>query len=115
MFGKEKKEELHEKILYEAQPNIIVYSKGILISMFVLGFLFFLYSAGISFIGNMNVYLIESTKTPLTTYFALAVFVAIMVVFAYIIIKLLIWTSIKYTITESRVIVEKGILFQKKN
>ena len=115
MFGKDKKEEFHEKILYEAQPNIFVYSKGILISMFVLGFLFFLYSAGIRYIGNMNVYLIESTKTPLTTYFALAIFVFIMIVILYIILKLLIWTSIKYTITESRVIVEKGILLQKKN
>lgn len=115
MFGKDKKEEFHEKILYETQPNIFVYSKGILISMFVLGFLFFLYSAGIRYIGNMNVYLIESTKTPLTTYFALAVFVLIMIVFLYIILKLLIWTSIKYTITENRVIVEKGILLNKKN
>ena len=115
MFGKDKKEEYYEKILYEAQPNIFVYSKGILISMFVLGFLFFLYSAGVSFIGNMNVYLIESTKVPLTRYFAIAIFIIIMIVIAYIIIQLLIWTSIKYTITESRVIVEKGILFQKKN
>ena len=115
MFGKDKKEEFNEKILYEAQPNIFVYSKGILISMFVLGFLFFLYSAGIRYIGNMNVYLIESTKVPLTTYFALAIFVLIMIVILYIILKLLIWTSIKYTITESRVIVEKGIILQKKN
>ena len=115
MFGKDKKEEFHEKILYETQPNIFVYSKGILISMFVLGFLFFLYSAGISYIGNMNVYLIESTKVPMTRYFAIAVFVLIMIVFLYIILKLLIWTSIKYTITESRVIVEKGILLQKRN
>ena len=115
MFGKDKKEEYHEKVLYETQPNIFVYSKGILISMFVLGFLFFLYSAGIRYIGNMNVYLIESTKMPLTSYFALAIFVLIMIVILYIILKLLIWTSIKYTITESRVIVEKGILLQKKN
>ena len=90
MFGKDNKEEFHEKILYEAQPNIFVYSKGILISMFVLGFLFFLYSAGISFIGNMNVYLIETTKVPITRYFAIAIFILIMVVIAYIIIKLLI-------------------------
>lgn len=115
MFGKDKKEDFHEKILYEAQPNIFVYSKGILISMFVLGFLFFLYSAGIQYIGNMNVYLIESTKVPMTRYFAIAVFILIMIVLLYIILKLLIWTSIKYTITESRVIVEKGILLQKKN
>ncbi len=115
MFGKDKKEEFHEKILYETQPNIFVYSKGILISMFVLGFLFFLYSAGISYIGNMNVYLIESTQVPITRYFAIAIFVLIMIVFLYIILKLLIWTSIKYTITESRVIVEKGIILQKKN
>ena len=63
----------------------------------------------------MNVYLIESTKVPMARYFAIAVFVLIMIVFLYIILKLLIWTSIKYTITESRVIVEKGILLQKKN
>ena len=115
MFGKDKKEEYHEKVLYETQPNIFVYSKGILISMFVLGFLFFLYSAGIQYIGNMNVYLIESTKVPMTRYFAIAVFILIMIVFLYIIIKLLYWTSIKYTITESRVIVEKGLILQKRN
>ena len=90
-------------------------SLGVLISMFVLGFLFFLYSAGIQYIGNMNVYLIESTKVPMTRYFAIAVFILIMIVLLYIILNLLIWTSIKYTITESRVIVEKGILLQKKN
>ena len=56
MFGKDKKEEFKEKILYETQPNIFVYSKGILISMFVLGFLFFLYSAGISYIGNGSLF-----------------------------------------------------------
>ena len=83
--------------------------------MFVLGFLFFLYSAGIQYIGNMNVYLIESTKVPMTRYFAIAVFILIMIVFLYIIIKLLYWTSIKYTITESRVIVEKGLILQKRN
>ena len=115
MFGKDKKENSNEKILYETQPNIIVYSKSILLSMILLGFLFFLYSAGIQYIGNMNVYLIESTKWPITRYFAIAVFILIMIVILYIILKLLIWTSIKYTITENRVIVEKGILLQKKN
>ena len=62
----------------------------------------------------MNVYLIESTKVPMTRYFAIAVFILIMIVFLYIIIKLLYWTSIKYTITESRVIVEKGLILQKR-
>ena len=115
MFGKDNKENSNEKVLYEGQPNIIVYSKGILIAMILLGFLFVLYSTGIQYIGNMQVYLIESSKTPMTRYFAIAVFILIMVVIAYIIVKILAWTSIKYTITESRVIVEKGLLLSKKN
>ena len=115
MFGKDNKENSNEKVLYEGQPNIIVYSKGILIAMILLGFLFVLYSTGIQYIGNMQVYLIESSKTPMTRYFAIAVFILIMVVIAYIIFKILAWTSIKYTITESRVIVEKGLLLSKKN
>ncbi len=115
MFGKDKKENSNEKVLYEGQPNIIVYSKSVFIAVIFLGFLFFLYSAGIQYIGNMQVYLIESSKLPMTRYFAIAIFVMIIIVIVYILLKLLAWTAIKYTITENRVIVEKGLILSKKN
>ncbi len=115
MFSKDKNNESNEKILYETQPNIIVYSKGILIGMILLGFLFSLYTTGIQYIGNMQVYLIESSKLPMTRYFAIAIFVCIILVIVYIVFKLLAWTTVKYTITETRVIAEKGLLLHKKN
>ena len=115
MFGKDKNENSNEKVLYEGQPNIIVYSKGILFAMILLGVLFFLYTTGIQYIGNMQVYMIESSKLPLTRYFAIALFIIMIVVIAYMVIKILKWTSIHYTITESRVTVEEGLIFNKKN
>ena len=77
--------------------------------------MFTLYGQGVAAIGNMQVYAISSVKQPLTTYFAIAILVLIIVTFLFIAIKLLSWTSVKYTITESRVIVEKGIIFNKQN
>ena len=115
MFGKDKNQKSREKVLYEGQPNIIVYNTSVLWALIVLGFLFTLYGQGVAAIGNMQVYAISSVKQPLTTYFAIAILVLIIVTFLFIAIKLLSWTSVKYTITESRVIVEKGIIFNKQN
>ena len=115
MFGKDKNQKSREKVLYEGQPNIIVYNTSVLWALIVLGFLFTLYSQGVAAIGNMQVYAISSVKQPLTTYFAIAILVLIIVTFLFIALKLLSWTSVNYTITESRVIVEKGIIFNKQN
>ena len=77
MFGKDKNQKSREKVLYEGQPNIIVYNTSVLWALIVLGFLFTLYGQGVAAIGNMQVYAISSVKQPLTTYFAIAILVLI--------------------------------------
>lgn len=115
MFNKDKNKIANEKILYEAQPNFIMSCKNIFISLVILGVLFSIYTAGVQYIGGMQVYLISSVNLPLTRYFAIAMFILIIFVFAYIVWQLLIWNSTKYIITDHRVITKKGIINENRS
>ena len=114
MFGRDKNKIDNEQILYEARPSFISNCTGVFVALIVLGILFYLYNLGIKFIGNMNTFLISSTKMPITSYYALTIFVLIIFVFLYIVWRIFSWNSVRYIITDYRVIVKKGIITENK-
>ncbi|MCQ2737852.1 MAG: PH domain-containing protein [archaeon] len=113
MFGKDKKI-ANEKVLYEARPSFILSCTSVFIAVIVLGILFYAYTEGIKMIGGMGMYLIDSVKMPITSYYALAILILMIFTFLYMVWKVLSWATVKYTITSYRVIVKKGILTENK-
>ena len=69
----------------------------------------------ITFIGEMQVYLISYVKLSLTRYAAIALFVIILFIILYIIWQLINWYYMEYILTDSRIIIKSGVLYTKKN
>ena len=114
LFGK-KDERTTENVLYKTKPNMILGCKKAIYGVVLLAIAFTVSPMAIQFIGKMQVYLISQIQLPLTRYAAIAFFVVILVIILYIIWQLLKWFSIEYTLTDTRIIIKKGLLSTKKN
>ena len=108
-------ERANERVLYKTKPNMFLGCKKAIYGVVLLAIVFFVSPMIIQFIGEMQVYLISHIRLPLTRYAAIAFFVVILVVILYIIMQLLRWYSIEYTLTDTRIIIKSGILSTKKN
>ena len=105
----------NERIIYETRPNMILGCKKAILGIILLIVILSVASPVISYIGNMQVYLISYINVGLTYYTAIALFVIIFILILYIIWQLLSWYSISYTLTDRRIIVKKGLLNTKKS
>ena len=105
----------NERIIYETRPNMILGCKKAILGIILLIIILSVASPVISYIGNMQVYLISYINVGLTHYTAIALFVIIFILILYIIWQLLSWYSISYTLTDRRIIVKKGLLNTKKS
>jgi membrane protein YdbS with pleckstrin-like domain len=105
----------NERILYKSKPNILFGCKKAIYGFVLLVIVLMLSPMAIKFIGKMQVYLISHVELPLTRYAAIAFFVVILFIIIYIIWQLLGWYSKEYIITDTRVIVQSGVLSTKKN
>ncbi len=105
----------NERILYQSKPNMLFGCKKAIYGLVILGIVLMISPIAIRFIGEMQVYLISRVNLPLTRYAAIAFFIVILFTIIYIIWQLLGWYSKDYIITDTRVIVQSGVLSTKKN
>ncbi len=105
----------NEKTIYQTRQNPIVGCKKVIFGIVLLIIICCVASTVISFIGNMQTYLISFVNFTLTRYAAIALFVIIIFIILYIIWHLLKWYSTVYTLTNYRIITETGILRTKKS
>ena len=108
-------ERANERVLYKTKPNMILGCKKAIFGVVLLVIAFVVSPLVIKFIGNMQVYLISQIQLPLTRYAAIGFFVVILAIILYVIWQLLRWFSIEYVLTDSRIIIKKGLLSTKKN
>lgn len=104
-----------ERTLYKTKPNMILGCKKAILGFIILLIVLSLSQVVIQYIGEMQVYMISYTRLPLTRYAAIAFFVVILIIILYIIWQLIRWYSIEYILTNSRIIVKSGVLFNKKS
>ena len=114
LFGKND-EMASERVLYKTKPNMILGCKKAIFGVVLLIIAFVVSPMVIQFIGKMQVYLISRIQLPLTRYAAIGFFVVILVIILYIILQLLRWFSMEYTLTDTRIIIKTGLLSTKKN
>ncbi|WP_299525394.1 PH domain-containing protein [uncultured Methanobrevibacter sp.] len=105
----------NEKIIYQTKPNMLLGCKKAIFGVILLIVVLSVASPIISFIGEMQVYLISYVKLSLTRYAAIALFVIILFIILYIIGQLINWYYMEYILTDSRIIVKSGVLYTKKN
>ena len=108
-------ERTNERVLYKTKPNMFLGCKKAIYGVVLLIIVFIVSPKIIQFIGEMQVYLISQIRLPLTRYAAIAFFVVILIIILYIILQLLKWYSLEYTLTDSRIIIKSGLLSTKKS
>ena len=114
MFGK-KDNQVNDRIIYQAKPNMIFGCKKAIFGLILLLFVLFVSGPMIQFIGRMQVYMISYVKLSLTRYTAIGVFVIILLIVIYIIWQIVGWYSKEYLLTESRIVVKSGVFVTRKN
>ena len=113
LFDKEKN--VNEQVLFETKPNILFGCKGAIFAVILIFILISISPRILKYIGNMQVYLIKFVKTAFAYYTTLIIFLIIFILLLYILFKIISWYSTKYTLTDSRIIVKKGLLYTRKN
>jgi membrane protein YdbS with pleckstrin-like domain len=115
MLFNKNESKVNDRVLYQTKPNMILGCKKAIYGVILLGIILYVSPMAIHFIGEMQVYLISHIKLSLTRYAAIAFFVVILINVIYIIWQLIGWSSIEYTLTESKIIVKSGVISTKKN
>lgn len=115
MFFDKKDKIANEKTIYTTRPSMILGCKKAIFGVILLIIVLSISSPIISFIGEMQVYLITYVQLGLTRYSAIALFVIILLIILYIIWQLLSWYSVKYILTDRRIITQRGLLNTKKS
>ena len=105
----------NEKTIYQTKPNMLLGCKKAIFGVILLVVVLSVASPIITFIGEMQVYLISYVKLSLTRYTAIALFVIILFIILYIIWQLINWYYMEYILTDSRIIIKSGVLYTKKN
>lgn len=114
LFGKNDAR-VNDRVIYKTKPNMLLGCKKAILGIVLLIVILSLSSVFIRFIGKMQVYMISQIKLPLTTYVAIAFFVAILINVVYIIWQLIGWYSMEYILTDSKIIIKSGVISTKKN
>lgn len=105
----------NEKTIYQTKPNMLLGCKKAIWGVILLIVVLSVASPIITFIGEMQVYLISYVKLSLTRYTAIALFVIIFFIVLYIIWQLVNWYYMEYILTDSRIIIKSGVLYTRKN
>ena len=101
---------VRDRVIYKTKPNMLLGCKKAILGIVLLLIILFVSPLAIQFIGEMQVYLISYVKLSLTRYAAIAFFVIILIDVVYIIWQLVGWYSLEYTLTDSKIIIQSGVL-----
>lgn len=104
-----------DRVIYKTKPNMLLGCKKAIFGIVLLAVILFVSPIAIQFVGKMQVYLVSHINLALTRYTAIAFFVIILIDVVYIIWQLVGWYSIEYALTDSKIIIQSGVLSTKKN
>lgn len=104
----------NERTIYQTKQNPVIGCKKVIFGFILLIIVCSIISPIISFIGNIQTYLISYINLTLTRYTAILLFIIIIFIILYIIKNLLSWYFTIYTLTNYRIITKKGFIRTKK-
>ena len=104
-----------EKIILTTRPNFILGNKGALLAVILLGVLLYFYNLAEVLIANLSLRIIKFIQWPLTQIVTMAFVIIGLILILYIIFKIISWSTHKYTVTNLRVITEKGFIRKNKS
>jgi membrane protein YdbS with pleckstrin-like domain len=114
MRGKKSDFKLGEDILFETRPSIFIHSKSILIKLIVLFIFIYLFRYLVNFLAFIQNNLVSIIRVPLVE---IGVIITILIIFfliLWMIWDLTSWWYIRYTLTDHRIVIQKGLIRKKR-
>ena len=115
MFDKNENDTINERVLFKGRPNFFFSCKTIFLLFMLLGFISFLAPVTLSFVAEIQVYLVNIINLPLTSYTSLIFIILFILIVIWIIWIFLNWKAKEYIITNLRIILKEGILIRKSH
>lgn len=106
-----------EKILYESQPNLLLYSDNFIFKIIVLFFLVFMFNPILALVYRMQGTLQSNFQLQFTNMTFIAevlLFLAILIIIVKLVLDVLDWKNTFYTLTDKRIIIERGLFNTEK-
>lgn len=104
-----------EKILFETKPRFFMYLKSAIIKFIALIVIIFLFESVISIAANIQSYIIRYVHIPLVEATAIILLFLMLILILWIIWDVLSWEYTTYTLTNYRVVLEKGVIRKNKS
>jgi len=115
MFDKSKNDSCIERVLYNGRPNFFFACKNIFLLFLLLGVFSYLAPITLSFVAEIQVYLVNFIELPLTSYTSITIFVIFILIIIWMLWIFLNWRVTEYIITDSKLILKEGILIRKSH
>ncbi|MEL7671565.1 PH domain-containing protein [Methanobacterium sp.] len=104
-----------ERILFETKPRFFMYLKSAVIKFIALLVIIFIFEPVVSLVASIQNYIIKYIHVPLVEATTLILFFLMLILILWIIWDILSWEYTTYTLTNYRVILEKGIIRKNKS
>jgi len=116
MFDKDENDTSDEKVvLYSGRPNWLFALKDVYLLAMVLGAIVYLWPIILSFVAEIQVYLVNFIILPLTSYVTIALLIIVLLIIIWMSWIFLSWRVTEYIVTDSRVILKKGVFTRKSH
>ena len=103
-----------EKILFETRPNFVMYLKSAVIKFIALIIIIYIFRFVMTAAATIQDFIINFVKVPLVEATTIILLLLMLILILWIIWDLLSWKYTTYTLTNYRVIFEKGIIRKDK-
>ena len=106
-----------ERVLYESQPNMILYSDNFIFKIIILFFLVFMFSPILALVYRIQGTLQSNYQLQFInmTYIAeLILFLCIIIIIVKLILDYLDWKNTLYTLTDKRILINRGLFNKEK-
>ncbi len=116
-FDKEVNRMSSERVLYESQPNMLLYSDNFIFKIIILFILVFMFSPILALIYRIQGTLQSNYQLQFInmTYIAeLVLFLCILIIIIKLVLDYLDWKNTLYTLTDKRIIIKRGLFNKEK-
>jgi membrane protein YdbS with pleckstrin-like domain len=104
-----------EKILFETKPRFFMYLKSAVIKFIALIVIIYIFESVISVVASIQNFIIRYVQVPLVETTTIILLFLMFIIILWIIWDILSWEYTIYTLTNYRVILEKGVIRKNKS
>ncbi len=104
-----------EKILFETKPRFFMYLKSAIIKFIALIVIIYIFGSVVSVAASIQNFIIRYVQVPLVEYTTIILLFIMFILVLWIIWDIISWEYTTYTLTNYRVILEKGVIRKNKS